>query len=74
MDIPLQKVLARLSKIRAQGSGWVASCPSHPDKNPSLSIKGTSDGKVLIWCHAECETDAIVKAIGLEMKDLFPSD
>ena len=32
---------------RRSGSGWMAKCPAHDDKTPSLSI-GETDGKVLL--------------------------
>lgn len=65
-------VLDRLDGVRATGHGWVARCPAHADHEPSLSI-GVSEksGDVLLNCFAGCATDAIVTAIGLEVKDLF---
>ena len=35
------------------GSCWMAKCPAHDDRNPSLSIAEV-DGKVLLHCHAGC--------------------
>lgn len=29
-------------------------CPAHEDKNPSLSLSETDDGKPLVYCHAGC--------------------
>ena len=29
------------------------------------------DGRVLLFCHAGCEVDAILTSIGLELADLF---
>ncbi len=52
---------------RKSGNGWMAQCPAHDDKNPSLSLRDV-DGKVLVHCHAGCEQDAVVgalKAFGL---------
>jgi hypothetical protein len=48
-------------------------CPAHDDNNPSLSISEGADGRVLIKCHAGCEVEAVVEAIGLTMADLFPA-
>ena len=45
----------------------MARCPSHDDKNPSLSLRDV-DGKMLVHCHAGCEQAAVVaalKALGL---------
>lgn len=62
--------LALLKKVRKAGGGQVACCPAHDDKSPSLSVS-ERDGKILVKCFAGCSTDAIVNAIGLEIKDLF---
>lgn len=45
-------------------------CPAHDDDKPSLAVKEGDDGKALVYCHAGCDTYDVVKAIGLEMKDL----
>lgn len=57
---------------KRSGKGWIARCPAHDDKHPSLSITEVDDGKVLINCHAGCHAADVVAAIGLELKDLFP--
>jgi putative DNA primase/helicase len=44
---------------RKSGSGWMARCPSHDDRNPSLSI-AEKDGNVLICCHAGCAQDDVI--------------
>nr|WP_225777337.1 virulence-associated protein E [Pseudomonas sp. Marseille-Q3773] len=71
----LDKVILRLEKVRPTGTGkWKACCPAHDDKHPSLAIRETSDGVVLLKCWAGCTTIEIVSAIGLELRDLFPGD
>ena len=48
-------------------SGWMANCPAHDDRNPSLSIR-ERDGKVLVHCHAGCDQRSVIaalKALGL---------
>jgi putative DNA primase/helicase len=62
-------VAARLH-ARRTGSGWMARCPAHPDKIPSLSIS-ESGGRVLLHCYANCSTESIVTSLGLTMADLF---
>jgi 5S rRNA maturation endonuclease (ribonuclease M5) len=62
-----------LSKFKAQPGGgdeWKALCPAHDDHVPSLSLK-EQDGKWLLYCHAKCTPEAICKAAGIEMSDLF---
>jgi putative DNA primase/helicase len=59
-------------KVRYLGQGRAeAQCPAHDDRNPSLSITEQADGKVLLHCHAGCEIDDVLAAIGLEKRDLF---
>jgi 5S rRNA maturation endonuclease (ribonuclease M5) len=52
----------------------MAQCPAHHDRTPSLSITEQADGKVLVHCHAGCETEDVLAAIGLEKRDLFSDD
>lgn len=68
-------LLPHLVKVRRRGTGqWSACCPAHDDKGPSLSIKETSDGRILLHCFAGCEVASIVQSIGLDLSDLFPPD
>jgi putative DNA primase/helicase len=62
--------IARTLHGRKSGEGWVARCPAHDDKDPSLSLRDVG-GKVLVHCHAGCEQGAVVealKALGLWME------
>ena len=71
---PLAKVLDRLGQTTRSGPEWSARCPSHPDRKPSLSVSEGDDGKVLIHCHAGCDPEEIVAALGLTMSNLFPTN
>lgn len=76
---PIGSVLDQLARVngvrpRRNGNGWSARCPAHDDREPSLSIGEGDDGRVLLRCHAGCETTAIVEALGLSMRDLMPAD
>ena len=68
----IEKILDRLDKPKPVGKFYMARCPSHDDKNPSLKIMETSDGKILIRCFAGCATHDILDSIGLTFNDLFP--
>ena len=70
-------LLDRLEKVRQTGEGqYVACCPVHGDRNPSMGIKEVigDDGyrKVLIHCFA-CHASAqeVTEALGLPMSVLF---
>ncbi len=65
-----QAFLSLLDHVRPVKGGWQARCPSHEDENPSLSVS-ERDGRILLCCHAGCETSDILAALGLEMADLF---
>jgi len=68
----VEEILTRLDKVKQTGPGkWIARCPAHEDRSPSLAIKD-NDGVVLMHCFAECSTDDICGSIGIELKDLFP--
>ena len=58
-------------EYRQSGDGYIAQCPAHDDEHPSLSIGLGDDGRVLLNCHAGCDTKAVVAALGLTMVDLF---
>jgi len=69
---PIDLVLSALPKVRLRQPGqWSAPCVAHADENPSLSVRETSEGAVLLHCFAGCEVADIVSALGLEMADLF---
>ena len=67
-------LLERLDKVRQTGRGsWVACCPSHADTSPSLSIRETDDGLLLVHCFAGCDVSEVLAAAGLSMDALFPA-
>ena len=65
--------LSRLEGVKKNGSGWMARCPSHHDRQQSLKID-ESDLRILVHCHAGCTPIAVVGALGLAMSDLFIED
>jgi len=68
---PMSLILSKLEKVKRSGKGYTARCPAHDDHHASLSIREVEDGKVLLKCHAICSLEAILKALGLEKRDLF---
>jgi hypothetical protein len=59
---------------RKNGSRYKARCVANEDDNPSPSALAGNVGRVLVCCHAQCDTSSIVDALGLKMTDLFPPD
>lgn len=66
-----EAILPRLEGVRRGGAGWIALCPAHKDRSPSLSVREGRDGRVLVLCFAGCTADAICAAIGIRVSDLF---
>ena len=55
--------LARALCARRLGSGWMARCPAHDDREPSLSVREGEDGRVLVRCHAGCDQRRVIEAL-----------
>lgn len=69
----VSEFLARLSGVKSTGSDrWIARCPAHEDRDPSLAVRQVSDGRILAHCFAGCDIHAICGAVGLAVSDLFP--
>jgi hypothetical protein len=67
------ELISRLKKVRATGKGtWTACCPAHNDNSPSLAVRETEDGRVLIHCFGGCDVESILDSVGLTFDDLFP--
>jgi hypothetical protein len=61
-------VAARLSKSgkgrsKKSGDGWMAPCPAHDDRTPSLSLKNNSEGRLLWHCFGGCEAEDVKRAL-----------
>jgi putative DNA primase/helicase len=48
---------------RRASRGWIARCPAHDDRVPSLSIAAADDGNVLVRCHAGCDQERVIAAL-----------
>jgi putative DNA primase/helicase len=59
----LQDALTRLPDARPCAGGWVARCPAHDDRRPSLSIREGDGGKSLLYCYAGCSYESIIAAL-----------
>lgn len=68
MDI--ESVLSRLEGVRPSGDRWLAKCPAHDDKRPSLCIARGEGGRILLKCHRTCKLEEITAALGITVADL----
>lgn len=65
-------ILSRLAGVKKTPKGWLAKCPAHQDKSPSLFVSvRNNDGSTGMYCFAGCHTHDVVAAIGLTMADLY---
>ena len=45
------------------GRDWMAKCPAHADRTPSLAIREGRDGKILVRCHAGCAQWEVISVL-----------
>lgn len=57
------ETIARALGGRRAGACWMARCPAHDDREPSLAITDARDGKVLVRCHAGCDQRNVIAAL-----------
>lgn len=66
-------LLDRLAGVRSTGHHrWIARCPAHDDKRPSLSIRELDDGRVLVHDFGGCTVDDVLSAAALDFDALYP--
>ncbi len=70
---PMDRLLLRLSGVKQTGPGrYIARCPAHPDRHPSLNVREKEDGTLLLQCRAGCGAADVMAAAGLTLAALFP--
>lgn len=52
-----------LGGARRSGGQWLARCPVHADRTPSLSLRDGDDGRLLVHCHAGCAPQPVLRAL-----------
>lgn len=69
---PIDGILPRLEGVKQTAPDrWLARCPAHEDRSPSLSLRECDDHTLLVRCYAGCDTRKVLHVIGLELRDLF---
>lgn len=65
-------ILARFESVSEESDGgYTATCPAHPDSNPSLRIWRGEDHKVRLHCRTGCSFADVVAGAGLREADMF---
>jgi len=71
----LELVLAALERCgcdpRPTGEGWMAKCPAHDDRNPSLHVTRGDSHPVVLHCFAGCEPHEVLQQLGLRWEDVM---
>ena len=49
--------------VTKSGAQWLAQCPAHADRTPSLSIADRDNGRVLLHCFAGCDARDVIAAL-----------
>jgi putative DNA primase/helicase len=57
------ETIAKVLGGRKTVGGWVARCPAHDDRTPSLSVRESSEGKILVHCFAGCPQSGVIEAL-----------
>lgn len=69
----LKRLLSRLDAVKRTGEcRWIACCPAHDDRHPSLAIRLLDDDCILLHDFGGCDTTSVLACIGLTFADLFP--
>ena len=70
----IDNLLNCLDSVRKTGSGrWLALCPVHKEKTPSLTVRLLDNDSIICHCFG-CGANgvAIIEALGIELDTLFP--
>ena len=54
------EILGRLEGVEERNGYWMALCPAHADRNPSLKVSEGNNGKPLVHCFAGCSCEQIM--------------
>ena len=70
----IDNLLNSLEKVKRTGHNkWIARCPCHNDKTPSLSITDT-DNTILLYCFGCGANGAqVCETLGIDINELFPN-
>lgn len=66
----LDQLLGRLENVAPRGSRYLATCPAHADRHPSLQVTPGDTG-LLLKCWAGCRVGELCQALGIQQRDLF---
>jgi hypothetical protein len=72
-QVSADTLISRLDGVRSTSSGrWLARCPAHDDRRPSLTVRELDDGRTLVHCFGGCAAADVLAAVQLDFEALFP--
>ena len=70
IEASIAQLIGQLEDVHSNGRGYIARCPNHEDRSPSLVINPGNKGW-LVYCHAGCHIADVLAHAGLWVSDLF---
>ena len=67
------EVAARITGSRRSGGGYRAPAPCHGSRGLTLAIRDGRDGRTLLYCHAGCDYERVLRSLGLTPEALSTS-
>lgn len=68
--LTIDQIAGRCEKVRWSGkASFTALCKGHDDRNPSMSVSESQDGTILAHCHAGCDQQSVLEALGIWQAD-----
>lgn len=61
---------ATIAAVKADGKSRQTTCPAHEDGKASLNVSPGDKQPVVLFCHAQCTTAAVLDAAGLTVADI----
>jgi len=72
-DMSIDVLLSKLEGVKQITRGrWLAKCPAHADRRPSLSVRELDEGRVLVHDFGGCSVGDVLAAVGLTFGVLYP--
>lgn len=66
----IDEIAAQHEGKHQQDGSYLCKCPCHDDNHASLHLTAGDNGRILVYCHAGCSYDVLVKALGLSRENV----
>ena len=68
--VVIDRLAERQLQVISKGSYFAIQCPSHPDREPSATLKRGDKGHALLKCFSGCTCQDMASSLGLTMREL----